>query len=366
MHIITKILIVGSNTRPLSKSLKELGYTVYATSFFDLLDQRDVVDKLIVPDEFSFFDMNLLIDLAMEYVNEVDYIICSNDIDVSRFPKSKIIGNYDVDAVNNKYKLYKKLHKDFLMPETFKLNDVHEAFEISDASDKRYIVKPIYGSGGVNIDWLNEDSVVDDSFILQEYIDGNSVSSSFLSYPSGDVDMITTSDQIIGSRRLNATSFLYCGNVTPLVNDSNKIYNISSKISRMYNLVGSNGIDFVMQDNKVYVIEVNPRIQGTFENIEKSFEFNLANAHINACNNNKVNIPSVKKFSVKLMPYSFKDAYYNLNDVSNVHDVSDENYLIKKSYPICTIITSDRILENAMIKSEMIQKRVYDSVVKKV
>jgi predicted ATP-grasp superfamily ATP-dependent carboligase len=176
--------------------------------------------------------------------------------------------------------------------------------------------------------------------------------------------MITTSDQIIGSKRLNATSFLYCGNVTPLVNYSEKINNVSSKISRMYNLVGCNGVDFVMKDNNVYVIEVNPRIQGTFENIETSFGFNLAEAHINSCNNLRVNIPHVKNFSVKLIPYSFKDAYYDLSNISNIHDVSDVNNLIKNTHPICTILTSDQILENAMIKAEMLQKRVYDSIVK--
>ena len=364
MFIITKILIVGSNTRPLAKSLKELDYTVYATSFFNLVDQREYVDKLIVPDDVSNFDMDVLVDLAVSYANEVDYIICSSDVDVTRFPKSKIIGNYDVDEINNKYKLYKKLHKNFLMPQTFKLNSLEEAFEISSASDKKYIVKPIYGSGGVNIDWLNEDSYVDDSFLLQEYIDGNSVSSSFLSYPGGSIDMITTSDQIIGSKRLHASSFLYCGNVTPLVKDSTKINNISTKISKMYDLVGCNGIDFVMQDNKVYVMEVNPRIQGTYENIEKSFEFNLAQAHINSCNDIKVNIPNVQKFSVKLIPYSSKDTCYNLNNLSDVYDISSVDYLIKKTYPICTILTSDRILENAMIKAEMIQKKVYGSFIK--
>ncbi|RAP49479.1 MAG: hypothetical protein BZ133_07710 [Methanosphaera sp. SHI613] len=355
---------MGSNTRALSKSLKQLGYTIYATSFFNLIDQRDYVDKLIVPDNFSAFDMDILVDVALDYVNEVDYIICSSDVDVTKFPKSKVIGNYDVDAINNKYKLYKRLHKNFLMPETFKLNGLDEALEIANSSDKRYIVKPIYGSGGVDISWLGEDSYVDDSFLLQEYIDGNSISSSFLSYPEGDIDMITTSDQIIGSKRLNATSFLYCGNVTPLVNYSEKINNVSSKISRMYNLVGCNGVDFVMKDNNVYVIEVNPRIQGTFENIETSFGFNLAEAHINSCNNLRVNIPHVKNFSVKLIPYSFKDAYYDLSNISNIHDVSDVNNLIKNTHPICTILTSDQILENAMIKAEMLQKRVYDSIVK--
>lgn len=362
MYKITKILIVGSNTRSISKSLKQLGYTIYATSFFNLLDQREYVDKLLVPENIDNFNMDLLVDLALEYVNEVDYIICTSDVDVSKFPKSKVIGNYYVDSINNKYKLYKKLHKNFLMPETHVLNSLDEAFEINSCNDKKYIVKPIYGSGGVNIDWLNEDSYVDDSFILQEYIEGNSVSSSFLSYSNHDIDMITASDQIIGSKRLGAKSFLYCGNVTPLVNYSDKIINISAKISKMCKLIGCNGIDFIMHNNNVYVLEVNPRIQGTFENIENSFGFNLAQAHINACNNIKVNIPNVQKFSVKLIPFAFNEGYYNLSNLSDVHDISSKNYLIKKHYPICTILTSDRILENAMIKAQLVQKQVYNSV----
>ena len=111
MFIITKILVVGSNTRAISESLKELGYTVYATSFFDLIDQRDSVDKLIVPSDFYNFDLRILEDLALDYVNEVDYIIPASDVDVSRFPKSKIIGNVDTEPINNKYKMYKRLYK---------------------------------------------------------------------------------------------------------------------------------------------------------------------------------------------------------------------------------------------------------------
>lgn len=364
MYIITKILVVGSNTLTISKSLKSLGYTVYATSFFKLIDQAVYVDKLIVPGDIDDFNLNTLVDVALDYVNEVDYIICTSDVDLSRFPKSKIIGNKDTNSINDKFKLYKKLYKNFLLPTTYKLNSIDEALEIADASDKKFIVKPINGSGGVNINYFTEDSYIDDTFILQEYIEGRSVSSTFLSYPKDDIDMITTSDQVIGSKRLGASSFLYCGNITPLVNYTDKINNISSKISRMYHLVGCNGIDFVLHDNKVYVIEVNPRIPGTIDTIQESYDFNLIKAHIDSCNNHHVNIPKVKQFAVKLIPYSFNDAYYNLSKNNNVQCISDDNFLIKKGYPICTILTSDRILENAMMKAEIIQKQVYNSMKK--
>ena len=345
MCIITKILVVGSNTRTISKSLKELGFTVYATSFYKLMDQINFVDKLLVPEDVDNFNLNSLVHIALDYVNEVDYIICSGDVDLSHFPQSKLIGNKNTNDINDKYKLYKKLYKNFLLPDTYKLDDMSEALEITRDSPKNFIVKPINGSGGVDIKWFDEDSCINDKFILQEYIEGHSVSSTFLSYTNHDIDMITTSDQIIGSQSLGASPFLYCGNITPLVNYTNKINNISSKISKMYRLVGCNGVDFVLQDNKVYVIEVNPRIPGTIDTIQESFDFNLVQAHINSCNNQHVNIPDVKQFSVKLIPFSFYDAYYDLTNIENVHDISSDDFLIKKGHQI-------------------LQKQVYNSIKK--
>lgn len=354
---------MGSNTRSVSKSLKELGFTVYATSFFDIVDQHEYVDKLLVPSDINF-NTSSLERLALDYVNEVDYIIFTSDVDITRFPRSKIIGNVNTDLINNKYKLYKKLYKNFLLPDTYKLNSIDEAKEIvNNFSDKKFIVKPIYGSGGVGIRWFDDNMDVDDEFLLQEYVSGNSVSSSFLSYPNHEIEMITSSDQIIGSKSLGAENFMYCGNVMPYINSNMKISNISAKISKMCKLVGSNGVDFIVKDNNVYVVEVNPRIQGTFECVEHSFEMNLAEAHINSCNNVHVNIPKVKQFSVKLIPYSLKQGYYNVQGIPNVHDVSINDYLFKKGMPIATIITHDRILENAMSKSEAIRKLVYNAFV---
>jgi len=364
VYIITKILVIGSNTRAISKSLKQLGYTVYATSFFDLIDQRTFVDRFIVPLDFYDFDLKILEDLALDYVNEVDYIIASSDINISRFPKSKVIGNYDTEPINNKYKMYKKLYKNFLLPETYKLNNINEAFEIvNNYPDKKYIVKPIYGSGGLNIDYFDKNSSINSDFLLQEYIKGNSVSSSFVSYHDNhSIDMLAVSDQIIGSKRLGANSdFIYCGNITPFINYNPKILNISTKISKMFKLVGLNGIDFILHNNNVYVIEVNPRIPGSFESIENSFGINPVESHINSYNNIRLNQIKPNKFTVKLIPYSVNDSYYKLSNINNIRDICHDNFLIKKGFPIATILISDRILENAMIKSEIVLKQVLNS-----
>lgn len=320
------------------------------------------VEKLIVPEDFYSFDLKVLEDLALEYVNEVDYIICSSDVDVSRFPKSKIVGNKKTDNITDKYKMYKKLHKNFLMPLTFKVSSSHDAEEIvKNYPQKKFITKPIKGTGGFGISWFNTHKEYNNPFILQEFIEGDSVSSSFLAYSNHDISMITTSNQVIGSSLLGVSDFVYCGNVTPLVNSSPKLINISRKISRMFRLLGNNGVDFIMHNKNVYVIEVNPRIPGTFECVEKSFNMNMAQAHIDSCNNSHVNIPHVEKFTVKLVPFALNDGYYNLSGIDGVYDISSDKNLIKKSYPISSIIVSDRILENAMTKAEIIRKKVYNS-----
>lgn len=322
----------------------------------------EYVDKLLVPDKFDTFNPKILEDLALDYVNEVDYIICAGDIDVTRFPSSKIVGNKKIENVVDKYKMYKKLHKNFSMPLTFKISSTDEANEIvRNYPDKKFITKPIKGTGGFGINWFNPSHKINSPCLLQEFISGNSVSSSFLSYKNHDISMITTSDQIIGSPMLGVKDFIYCGNITPLIHTSEKLVNISTKISKMFKLVGSNGVDFIMQNKKVYVIEVNPRIQGTFECIEQSYDFNMAKAHIDSCNNEPVSIPQVKKFTVKLIPFASDDAYYNLDGITNVYDTSCKDFLIKKGYPISSIIVSDRILENAMSKAEIIRKKVINS-----
>lgn len=359
--ILNRILVVGSNTRAVSKSLCELGFSVYATSFFDLVDMYDYVEKLIIVDSPTF-NLGDLEEVALKYVDCVDYIMCCSDVDVSRFPKSKIIGNKSNVNIINKYKLYKHLHKNFLMPKTFKVNDTCEACEIvSNYPDSKFLVKPIIGSGGVGIRFFDDTTQIDSAFLLQEYISGDSISSSFLSYPDHTITMVTSSHQIIGSPSINYRNFMYCGNITPCINHPEKLENISSKISRMCKLVGSNGVDFVISDNRAYVIEVNPRIQGTFECVEKAYDMNMAKANIDACNGVDVSVNSVENFCVKLVVYSNKNTRYNLDGISYVYDISPKNYFFMKGEPVCSIVVADRILENAMSRAQHVQKLVYNS-----
>ena len=117
------ILVVGTNTRPVACSLSKLGYNVYSVDYFGCLDIKQCVKDYISytsqePFHSSgFFSENfhhtILEEMANEFVELADHIICCSGADPVKFPKNKIIGNKDVSKIRNKYKLFKTLKKRF-------------------------------------------------------------------------------------------------------------------------------------------------------------------------------------------------------------------------------------------------------------
>ena len=85
--------------------------------------------------------------------------------------------------------MYKKLHKNFAMPLTFKFDSLQEAKEIiKNYPEKKFIVKPIIGTGGIGIKFFNENLQIYEPLLLQEFIEGDNVSSSFLSYKNHKIE----------------------------------------------------------------------------------------------------------------------------------------------------------------------------------
>jgi predicted ATP-grasp superfamily ATP-dependent carboligase len=50
----------------------------------------------------------------------------------------------------------------------------------------------------------------------------------------------------------------------------------------------------IIKNGEVYVIEINPRFQGTFEASEAALGINMAQAHIMACEGELIEIPYPK------------------------------------------------------------------------
>ena len=364
-----KLLLIGINTRSMLNSALKLDYEIFSTSYFSTSDTPQIKNQKIILEEKNNessgifednFNSSYILETSKDFIDEADYIIPISGISPGEFSKKdqkKILGNKDVSQIENKFKFYEKIKDEFTVPETFLIKDVDEAIEISENKPEvKYIIKPVKGSGGYDINLLNNDSTIqlNDSknYILQEYIDGINLSSSILA--KKDIKKTIMNSRLLTENDFkNNNSYIYIGNILPLTKESSlsNIGNIdeinkqmietSQNLAYKFNLIGSNGVDYILNENGLYVIEVNPRIQGTFECVEKSLQINMLNAHIKSCMNESVEIPKAKYYSYKKIIYSPCRNKYSKIDLDNIYDLPHIGTITEKSEPLLTIIDKD-------------------------
>lgn len=364
-----KLLLIGINTRSMLNSALKLDYEIFSTSYFSTSDTPQIKNQKIILEEKNNessgifednFNSSYILETSKDFIDEADYIIPISGISPGEFSKKdqkKILGNKDVSQIENKFKFYEKIKDEFTVPETFLIKDVDEAIEISENKPEvKYIIKPVKGSGGYDINLLNNDSTIQlndsENYILQEYIDGINLSSSILARK--DIKKTIMNSRLLTENDFkNNNSYIYIGNILPLTKESSlsNIGNIdeinkqmietSQNLAYKFNLIGSNGVDYILNEKGLYVIEVNPRIQGTFECVEKSLQINMLDAHIKSCMNESVEIPKAKYYSYKKIIYSPCRNKYSKIDLDNIYDLPHIGTITEKSEPLLTIIDKD-------------------------
>ena len=360
----------------LNSALK-LNYEIYSTSYFSTSDMPTIKNQKIILNEkydesCGLFEDNFnsenILEISKEYIDEVDYIIPISGVSPSDFKKKdqkKILGTTDVERIENKYKFYKKIKNSILTPKTFKIKDIADAFEINkNYPETKFILKPLKGSGGYNINLLSEDiELNNEEYIIQEYIDGINLSSSILANKN-NMQILTHSRLLTVNDISESNSFKYIGNILPLTKQSiitetkdikeitNKQEIICEKLAKKFNLIGSNGIDYILNENGLYALEINPRLQGTYECIEKSFGINMLDAHIKTCQGQTIEIPKAKYYSYKKIIYSPTRMKYNKINENNIFDLPHVGSITEKGEPLLTIIDKDKDFEKLYKKVE--------------
>ena len=371
-------MLIGIDTRSMLNSALKLDYEIFSTSYFSTSDTPQIENQKIILNEMadkscgSFedqFDPKRLLEISEDYIDEVDYIIPISGVspsDFSKGDKKKILGTSDVEDIEDKYRFYKKIQNEFTTPMTFRVSDMDEAIEINEShEDVQFILKPLQGSGGYDVKLLGNDTAIqfnDGEFILQEYVDGVSLSSSLLASESDCETLINT--RLLTEHDLGGDTFRYIGNILPLTsssmmadaNDADMINRTmcetSENLAGKFNLRGSNGVDYILNENGLHVIEINPRIQGTFECVEMSLGINMLDAHIMACQENLIEVPKPKCYSYKKIVYSPTRMRYQKISLDNIYDLPHMGSITEKDEPLLTIIDNDSDFEKLCEKVE--------------
>lgn len=382
-----KVLVSGFNARPLSKSLYNANYEVYAVDFFGDSDLYPYIkDCLVISNElksnfqklklgYSDVLANLTMQLIEKY-SDLDYLIIGSGLDDNIIGRKKInkkiektghqikyLGNNINQIIKSRdilsiYLLLKQIG--CKVPKTFTLK-----YDLLDNNQINYpiILKKKQSSGGINVFKINSKIELSDlikeneeiaknleNWFLQEYISGLDVSCTTISN-NVDAKIVSVNEQLIGKKFLNAPSeFIYCGNIVPANFDqtlSQNISEISLNLVKHLNLIGINGFDFVLKDGYPYLMEINPRIPGSINAAEVSLNRNLLNEHIICCLNpdEVIDIPHLDintNFVSKFIYFAPKLISHRkiegLKQIKYIEDIPALGRDIQPREPLCSVL----------------------------
>jgi predicted ATP-grasp superfamily ATP-dependent carboligase len=389
--------VVGIDSVSVANSAKEAGCRIYAADYFGDVDLRRIcseceaiikqrrgkscgrIESKFRPEAFLEMTKTLL------ERHEIDAILLSSGLDDSFHILRElndlvpILGNSPevIEKVRKKPEFFEELKSlRIAHPETTIVKDVDEAKAA--AAEMRYpvVIKPVRGFGGVGIRTAWNSKEIEEAFfeaslagndvLVQKFIDGVHASVSFL-VADKDVKVLTLNEQLLGLRFLFQQEPLgYCGNIVPLYFTDlvfEKCMSIAEKIALHFGLTGSNGIDLVIsKEGTPYVVEVNPRFQGTLECVERVLGINLVESHINACLHGF--LPTIKEkastFCTRLILHAPERVIApDLTIFREVRDVPLSGIIIEKGEPLCSITTEGKNRKLSFQKAKKIAKSIY-------
>jgi hypothetical protein len=393
---VKNILIVGVDTVSVAVSAKRAGYDVYAADYFGDLDLQQIcigykaivrqksgmscgkISVLFKPEAFFSLTKTLVKKFRIDGIllssgldDDFEVLYALNDL-------APILGNHPktIEKIRRKQEFFEELKRlRIAHPITFVVENANEAIEAAKKLGFPVAVKPAKGFAGVGIRiaWSIEDlerafsnvSSFSEKVLIQKLIEGVHASVSFLA-TSKDVEILMVNEQLLGLRFLfQQEPFGYCGNIVPLHLDASiveKCREIAERIALHFGLKGSNGIDLVISKEGIpYVIEVNPRFQGTLECVEKILGINLVESHIDACLYNV--LPQIRKtlstFCTRLILYAPERVVApNLTIFPQVRDIPIPGCIIEKGEPLCSVVAEGKsrnlALNNAKENAETI------------
>jgi hypothetical protein len=154
----------------------------------------------------------------------------------------------------------------------------------------RWLRKPLHSGGGHGIAAHLPEDRLEPGFFLQEYLDGLPCSAVFAA-DGWDACLLGISEQLIGRTEFGVDGFRYCGSILGAMGAGRgewsslvkSMQQVVGAITREFHLVGINGIDFILKDETVYPLEVNPRYTASMELVERAYGLNIFKTHLEAC-----------------------------------------------------------------------------------
>jgi predicted ATP-grasp superfamily ATP-dependent carboligase len=393
-----KIGVIGFNARPLAASLLREGAKVYASDYWgdaDLVDSSTDCIAVLSPSPGMRQRQPLDIPLPEALIEnfrllteniQIDFVMIGSGFDddanalKTLTKETTLLGN-PIETIQ-RARSFSEINRiakrvGINRPKEF-ITSTDSVYEDIEMIGYPCLLRPIKSGGGRGIRFIRNSADLDKyaqrysdekrPFRLQQYIHGLDLSTSVLGSKDDSV-CISVQGQLIGmpSAGLNC-GFTYCGNYFPApLNEQTcrHLADISEKLCSQLHLIGSNGFDFIRDSSgESWLLEVNPRIQGTLEMLEHASSLSVSGAHILAVDGI---LPSERPVIVpvtKMIVYSRKTGKVPvLTLYPNAYDITPPGVIVHMGDPICTLIEVGDSLHNSYGKASKTAGHIQDSII---
>ena len=165
---------------------------------------------------------------------------------------------------------------------------------LADFECSRWIQKKAGSSSGLGV--RDVDSIPDDlsrNDYLQRVVGGEPYSAVFFSLPlrGNETALLGASKQIVGSKKLHARKYSYCGSLGPwnLASEVRRnLVEIANTLSREFKIAGVWGIDFFIDGSSIIPVDINARPTASCELFESTIAKSeiasgLFDLHVRCC-----------------------------------------------------------------------------------
>ncbi len=323
---------MGHNVRNVARSARYAGYEVYAITYYEDADLR-LYAKI----------MNVEIDpkIIAALAEELDaWIVLCSGFECLRV--ENVLGTPPrvAEKVVNKLKFYKTLDRVGLpFPE---LTD-----------EEPSILKPIRGGGGLGI--RRFDGHLPKGYLRQRYIAGTPCSVSLL-VGDGWIVPVAVNEMLVGWGEMFApTEFTYVGNITPFRTEK-RIIDLAVEVCELFDVLGSVGVDFIVADEP-YILELNPRFQGSLDSIEWSLDVNIFRLHVSAIEGKRPEVPKPRRFACRAVMFSPSSLEVRARLTGNPFyaDIPNPGERFEKGEPVVSILSSGK--DRSDVISKILRRR---------
>ena len=378
-----KILIAGVSVRAMAESAIHSGYRAIALDAFGDQDLRALTEAYSLHRDFG---VRYSAKAVLNAGRKLDFDAIAYTSDFENHPGTlaqlaggrRILGNSPqvIRLARSWPDLFAGLKRaGFSVPETVFPGDNPKL-----DCRRRWLIKPLLSGGGHGIVSLGKRRMPGRLFMVQEYLPGKPCSVSFIANGRECV-VLGIAEQLIGMRQFGSQEFRYCGNLLPCPEVAHsrsrrrileQARELASFLTREYKLTGVNGIDVILDDGRMSLIEVNPRYSASMELIEQAYGLPIFHLHARAVLEGELpefeleRVVAGGKFFGKAILFAERDTMAPDTrgwQARSLRDIPASGEALPEGGPVCTILaarsTYGEVLAGLISKAGTLREEIY-------